>query len=99
MVILGLLTTFTGPMRRFNALAPLGYLAAVITAAATAPVGSGTAGSGTSGTGIRMRLLGVFPIMHLAWGIGFWKSALTEIKGRIAQTARDMKSSDTRSER
>jgi succinoglycan biosynthesis protein ExoA len=93
-VILGLITMITGPMRRFNALAPVGYLATVLTAAATATTRSGTTGSGTTDLGIRMHLLGVFPVMHLAWGLGFWRSALTEIIGRVTKTGRDISSRD-----
>ena len=94
LVMLGLLGAFTGPLRRIAGLAPAGYLATVLTATATA-----TTGSGTIWLGARVRLLGVFPIMHLAWGLGFWKSALTEIIGRVTKTACDVSGREMRSDR
>ena len=66
LVMLGLLGAFTGPLRRIAGLAPFSYLLAVAIAAMTAPVRCAT----------RWRLLIVFPTMHLAWGLGFWRSAI-----------------------
>jgi succinoglycan biosynthesis protein ExoA len=64
--LLGALSAVTGPLRRLAGLAPLSYLIAVVIASLTAPVKSG----------IRWRLLIVYPTMHLAWGLGFWRSAI-----------------------
>lgn len=67
LVVIGTISVLTGPVRRIAVLAPLGYLISVILAAMTA----------RATLAERCRLLIVFPTMHLAWGAGFWKSALT----------------------
>jgi succinoglycan biosynthesis protein ExoA len=77
LVIAGAIGAITGPVRRITRLAPLGYLIAVVTAATTAETTVAQRG----------RLVVVFPTMHLAWGLGFWKSSLKLLRGR-GQTRR-----------
>jgi glycosyltransferase involved in cell wall biosynthesis len=65
-LILSLSTVVVGPLRPLTALVHLGYLASVVLAVAMSP----------TSIAHRIRLLLIFPTMHIAWGLGFWTSAL-----------------------
>jgi succinoglycan biosynthesis protein ExoA len=69
-IALGLITSIKYPIAM---LLPLGYLAATLLAAAV------------TGRDLRqrLRLIVIYPTMHLGWGLGFWGSALASLRRRV----------------
>ena len=48
---------------------------------ATACVAAGLRGSGTEPMAVRLRVPAVFPVMHGAWGLGFWSGMVEAARG------------------